>query len=299
MERDSLDRLMNLVAVFIAIAIPASASEPARPLRLVTYNVWNGFTERPEPRREEWLAWMANQRPDVVALEELNGYTPEKLAADASTWGHAYSVLLRTNGFPTGLTSRTPITEVQRILEGMHHGLMRGKVRGIYFFVIHFHPSRYDRRIEEARRLLEEIDRLSEPNPRIVMAGDFNGFSPADRAHYEADPALEPFFRKLDEQDPDSKNLNAGKLDYGGIAEILHAGYVDLEARFHPSTAPFSGSFPTELRRNEDLGTDRRIDYVFVSPNLVGIARSATIVRDRSTAKISDHYPLVVDFEVP
>jgi len=103
----------------------------------------------------------------------------------------------------------------------------------------------------------------------------------------------------LDQKYPESKNLNAGRLDYGGIAEILNAGFVDLAVRFRPSTAPFAGTFPTELRREEDLGTDRRIDYIFVSPNLASSAQYATVIRDPLTARLSDHYPLVAELEVP
>jgi endonuclease/exonuclease/phosphatase family metal-dependent hydrolase len=299
MKLSTAIQLVIVVSGFGGIVTPARAAEQAGPLRVVSHNVWNGFQEKPEPRRQQWLAWMADQHPDVVALQELNGYTPGKLAGDAKTWGHPHFVLLKEDGFPTALTSRTPITEVKRIREGMHHGLLRGKIRGIYFYVIHFHPSHYERRIEEARFLIADIGLLSERDPRIVLIGDFNGFSPDDQVHYERDPELEPFFVMLDQQYPASKNLNAGKLDYGGIIEILSAGFVDLVARLRPPDSPFMGTFPTELRRPENLGTDRRLDYVFASPALAGSVKSAAIVRDKTTAMLSDHYPLVVDLDLP
>lgn len=266
--------------------------------RVISYNLWDGFTSKPEPRRERWLQWMKEQRPDVAALQELNGYTAGRLAAEAQGWGHGYSVLLKEDGYATGLTSRTPITEVTRIREGMHHGLLRGKIRGMYFYVIHFHPSDYQRRIEEAALLLDDVARLPDLDPRVVLIGDFNGFSPADRFHYETDPDLEPFFAMLDKRHPGAKNLNAGRLDYGGMERILDAGFVDLVARFRPP-GTFLGTFPTELRREEDHGTDRRIDYVLVSRNLVGSAHSAMIIRNDSTALLSDHYPLMAEFNLP
>ena len=299
MKLSTAIQLVIVTSGFAAILTPAKAAEQAGPLRVVSHNLWNGFQEKPKPRREQWLAWMAVQRPDVAALQELNGYTPEKLADDAKTWGHPYSVLLKEDGFPTALTSRTPISKVKRIREGMHHGLLRGKIRGVYFYVVHFHPSHYERRIEEARHLIADIGLLIERDPRIVLIGDFNGFSPDDKVHYESDPELEPFFAMLDKQYPGSKNLNAGRLDYGGIVEILSAGFVDLVARLRPPAAPFVGTFPTELRRPENLGTDRRIDYVFAGPALAESVKSAAIVRDKTTAMLSDHYPLVVDLDLP
>ena len=65
---------------------PTLADESPRTLRLVTHNVFYGFTKRAEPRYSEWKRWMAAQAPDVVSLQELNGYTPEKLSADAAAW---------------------------------------------------------------------------------------------------------------------------------------------------------------------------------------------------------------------
>jgi tetratricopeptide (TPR) repeat protein len=268
-------------------------------LHVVSYNLWDGFGPKPEPRRTRWQEWMADLRPDVASLQELNGYSPERLAAEAQGWGHPYSVLLKEDGHSTGLTSRTPITEIARIREGMHHGLLRGKTRGIYFYVIHFHPSNLERRIEEAEHLLRDVAQLPDRDARIVLIGDFNGFSPVDRKFYELEPTIEPFFAMLDEQHPGAKNLNAGRLDYGGIERILEAGYVDVIARLRPPAGPFVGTFPTELRGDEDLGPDRRIDYIFVSPNLVESVRTARIIRDETTTLLSDHYPLEAVLEIP
>jgi endonuclease/exonuclease/phosphatase family metal-dependent hydrolase len=293
-----LDAFAVLALVLFLGPTPIHAAQET-PLRIVSYNVWNGFTAKPEPRHERWRAWMADRNADVVALQELNGFTLDRLEAEARAWGHPYAVLLKEDGFPTALTSRTPITEVRRIRDGMHHGLLRGRIRGVHFYVIHFHPSHHARRIEEAQHLIQDVASLAEPDPRIVMIGDFNGFSPADQPHYEADPKLVPFFAMLDEQYPGSRNLNSGKIDYGGIATILDAGYIDLGNFFWPSSAPFTGTFPTELRREEDLGPDRRLDYIFVSPNLLAHATYAVAIRDPTTGLLSDHYPLIAELNIP
>ena len=240
---------------------------------------------------------MADQSPDVVALQELNGYTPDRLAADAEAWGHTHSVLLKQDGFPTGITSRFPIRDVRRIREGMHHGLLRCRIRGIWFYVIHFHPSDFARRIEEAGHLKADVATLPESNPKVVLAGDFNGFSPADRAHYEADPALEPFFEMLDRRDQGARNLNDGKLDYGGLEAILAQEYVDLVDHFRAADQPFVGTFPTQLVNDQNHGTERRLDYIFVSPNLLPKVESATILKNARTQHLSDHLPVMVTLQ--
>lgn len=278
----------------------AQQQEPSR-LKIITHNVWYGFTKKPEPRHTEWLSWMQNQGPDVVVLQELNGYTAERLSAEAYSWGHAHSELLKEDGFSTGITSRYPISDVRKLREAFHHGLMRVKTGGIWIYVVHFHPSNFARRMEEARRLGEDVKQLPEQHPKIVLAGDFNGFSPADKRYYDSDPKLVPFFEWLDERDPKARNLNNGRLDYGGIEAILAQGYIDTIAHFRANEGSFTGTFPTELVADENHGTDRRLDYIFVSPNLLPAVSEAKILRTPLTETLSDHIPVmaVIDFGKP
>ncbi len=299
-------RLIACVSVAFCVAAlstPVTAVEDdSKELTLITHNVWYGFTKKPEPRYREWRAWMSSQAPDVVCLQELNGYTPEKLAADAASWGHPHSALLKEDGFPTGITSRLPIEDVRRVREGFHHGLLRCRIAGIWLFVIHFHPSNYAHRITEAGLLADEIAALpaleGQLTPKIVLAGDFNGFSPIDKPTYDADPLLEPFFTRLDAKNPQARNLNNGRLDYGGVEAILAQGFVDIVAD-HRGDRPFVGTFPTPLVADEDHGTDRRLDYIFVSPNLKETVSRALILRDDTTEMLSDHIPVMATLRLP
>ena len=242
---------------------------------------------------------MARQKPDVVSLQELNGYTARRLTEDAASWGHAHSVLLKEDGFPVGLTSRWPIEEVARLRDGFHHGLLRGRVQGVHVYAVHFHPSNWEHRIREAALLANDMATITPNNRRFILAGDFNGFSPADRSHYEKSPTLEPFFEMLDRRDPRAKNLNAGRLDYGGLQAILDLGFFDALASLRPPDTPFVGTFPSALVHNENHGPDRRLDYIFLSPNLAHGVKSCRILRDDETARFSDHFPVVADLELP
>jgi len=289
-------RFCAIVLFVIASSISVADEQPTR-LKLITHNVWYGFTKKAEPRHAQWRKWMTEQAPDVVALQELNGYTADKLSRDAKAWGHDYSVLLKKDGFPTGITSRFPISDVKRIREGMHHGLLRCRIQGIWLYVIHFHPSNFQRRIEEAALLKADVESLLEAEPRIVLAGDFNGFSPTDRAHYDADTKLEPFFKMLDARDSNARNLNQGRLDYGGLEAVIAQGYVDLVDHFRQEGDAFVGTFPSPLVSDEDHGTDRRLDYVFVSPNLLPSVESARILRDSQTDGFSDHFPVTTTLQ--
>jgi exodeoxyribonuclease-3 len=299
--------IMNRVAIripavfLIAFVLFFSSCNPQKKqanqrspgLRLISYNVWYGFTKVPE-RKNLWMAWMNEQKPDVVSLQELNGYTDQKLAEDARRYGHSYSALLKEDGFPTGITSRYPIEDIQRIKEGFHHGLMRVRIQGIYIYVIHLHPSNWETRKSEIHQILEDIEGLP-TDSKVILAGDFNTFSPLDSAYY-AHGRLAPFFHERDSL-YEEKNLNQGKLDYSVIQEVLDFGLIDLEARERDPSFEFSGSFPTLIEKEGEHGDQRRLDYVFASKNLVKTVKSARIIASDTTNILSDHLPVVVDLD--
>jgi endonuclease/exonuclease/phosphatase family metal-dependent hydrolase len=262
-------------------------------LRLITYNVWYGFTKVPE-RKDKWIQWMKDYKPDVVSLQELNGYTPEMLSDDAASWGHPYSILLKEEGFPTGITSLYPIEDHQRYMEGFHHGLLRVKIRGIFFYVIHLHPSNWETRRREIDFILSNIKDLP-GNSDIILAGDFNTFSTYDSVFY-SHGKLEPFFLTRD-MDYNETNLNDGHLDYSVLETLRRNDFVDLEYTMRPTYYYFTGSFPTLIEKEGDHGSQRRLDYVFTNKELVDKVIRAEIIADEITMKLSDHLPMIVDFE--
>jgi endonuclease/exonuclease/phosphatase family metal-dependent hydrolase len=262
-------------------------------LRIITYNVWYGFSEVPE-RKSVWLAWMNEQDPDIVSLQELNGYTDQKLAEDARSYGHAYSAILKEDGFPTGITSRYPIEDIQRIREGFQHGLLRVRIKGIYIYVIHLHPSNWEIRKAEIHQILGDIERLP-PESKVILAGDFNTFSSLDSSYYTHD-RLETFFSARDSL-YDEMNLNNGQLDYTVIQDILNYGFIDTEARERDPFYIFSGSFPSRIEKEGEHGDHRRLDYIFVSKNLAKNVKNAAIIANDTTHILSDHLPVFLDLQ--
>ncbi len=238
---------------------------------------------------------MNEQQPDIVSLQELNEYTPEKLAEDAKDYGHSYSVLLKEEGFSTGITSRYPIEDIQRTMEGFHHGLMRVRIQQIYFYVIHLHPSNWEIRKTEINHIIKDIEGLP-PNSKVMLAGDFNTFSPFDSIYY-SHGRLEPFFKNRDFLF-DEKNLNNGKLDYTVIQDVLDFGLIDLEARLRTSSYRFTGSFPTLIEKEGEHGDQRRLDYVFVSRNMANSVTNTKIITTDTALILSDHLPVVVDIGI-
>jgi len=294
-----MHRLLLIVLCLLLTAchgVDESPSTPAadtRTLKVVSYNVWYGFTKKPE-RKAPYLAWMEQQAPDVVSLQELNGYSETTLADDAGAWGHKHSVLLKRDGFPTGLTSNQPITNVKRVLDGFHHGLIRARTHGITFYVIHLHPSDWEVRHREIDLLIKDVQSLAQGTP-VMLIGDFNTFSLRDKAVYDEYDDMVPFFSRLDERWT-QKNLRDGQLDYTHITKLESAGLIDLGAKMRRE---FRGTFPTKLRLDEDMGPARRLDYIFTNKALAKRCRTARYILDDTTGVLSDHYPIVATFDAP
>ncbi|MDX2248062.1 MAG: endonuclease/exonuclease/phosphatase family protein [Bacteroidia bacterium] len=285
----------SIILILSASSCPPSAEQTAdSSLRLITHNVYYGFTKKPE-RKTQWLAWMQAQKPDIVCLQELNEYTPEQLQEEATSWGHAYSVLLKENGFPTGITSRYPLEDIVRTEEGFHHGLIRVKIRDMYLYCIHLHPSNWEFRIREMEKILADIATLPDDAP-VMLAGDFNTFSLHDSIYY-AHGLLEPFFAGLDSANAQAKNLREGKLDYTPLALLEAAGFTDMEHSFRGEDYTFTGTFPGLLVKEENHGARRRLDYIFVNDVLHSRVRRAEIIANDTTEVVSDHLPVVVDVE--
>ncbi|MDA7882262.1 hypothetical protein N9A94_08145, partial [Akkermansiaceae bacterium] len=222
----------------------------------------------------------------------LNGYTEAKLTEDAKAWGHPHSVLLKTKKFPTGITSREPIEEVQRTFTGFHHGLMRVRISGIYYYVIHLHPSNWETRLHETKLILKDIASLPK-GAEVILAGDFNTFSSDDAKFYQHGK-LEPFFSKRDEK-YEEKNLRDGKLDFSVIDHFKKSGLIDLENLKRGADFVFTGSFPTKIEKTGDHGSARRLDYVFATSGLAKRTTRAETIASDTTWILSDHLPVIVD----
>lgn len=263
-------------------------------LRIISYNVWYGFTKVPE-RKADWMEWMKDQHPDIVSLQELNEYTHEKLAEDARSYGHNYSVLLKEEGFPTGITSKFHIADVHRVTKGFHHGLLRVRIEGIYFYVVHLHPSNWETRRSEINHIIEDMATLP-AGSKVLLAGDFNTFSPLDSIYY-SHGRLEPFFNERDSLYQE-KNLNNGTLDYSVIQELMNFGLLDLEASKRTPSYTFSGSFPTLIEKEGEHGDQRRLDYMFTSKNLAERVTRAEIITSDSAQILSDHLPVITDIQL-
>jgi len=273
-------------------------------LNVITYNIWNGYDwGKDEDRRNRVNAWIKEQNPSIVALQELCKYTSEKLEEDAKTWGHEYSVLLKTSGYSVGLTSDHPIEVKEKIMEGMHHGALHCKTNGIDVFVIHFSPSSYLKRREEVAIILEKLQVVRKDNDRYLVLGDFNAQSPMDADLYDPEGALLTRLRASNADNPIKGNLVDGNLDYAVISSLLAFPLLDV---CQPFTSGMNerGSFPGQVlasvnneSEKELIDRMQRIDFIMVSPKLSTKCVNAKVCNQKENHTLSDHYSVVAEFE--
>lgn len=280
-DRPSRRRVLQILAV--ALALPAAAEAgPFAPavgqtqsrLRVLNWNVLYGFNHHRSI--DAGARWISRQAPDVVALQELNGNKAKSLQQLAARWNHPHAVLLKETGFPVGLTSRAPIEIIERRVKGFHHGYLHCRTRGVHFFVVHFWPGKD----HEAKTVAAKVRKLLRENARVIVLGDFNTHSRKDAAFLATRTRVKASYTVVD------------------LFESLRM--VDLVHKHSPQSkysCPSPITIPRWSATAEVVKSKRqRVDFVFADEKLARDSRKASIPISRELDRISDHYPVVVDF---
>ena len=294
-----------ILLLFLILIFTQNAFCQSQQVKVMSYNIWNGFEwGHDTERKEKLLAWMKEQNLDVIALQELCGYTPEKLAADSKTWGHEYSILFKEDGYSVGLTSNAPIELKEKIREGMHHGALHCATLGIDFFVVHFSPRSYLKRREETKIILDKIEAIKSSNTNYLALGDFNAVSPMDADFYPSDGALLKRMKERNADKPIKGNLFNGNLDYAVISSFLAFPMIDISQSFtcginERVSFPTRVFFNAEKEKLEDyLGQSKRIDFILASPELAKKCLISKVMNEEATYFLSDHYPVFAVFQM-
>jgi len=302
MERNICKNIAFLLSVIILSSFHSIAfsQESQSTLKVMTYNIWNGFEwGKDTDRKDKLISWVKSQNPDVLALQELNDYTREKLLADAKKWGHSYAEILKTSGYPVGITSNKPIEVKEKILKNMHHGALHCKIAGIDFFIIHFSPHSYQKRNEESKIILKKLSKLSKEQNMFIVLGDLNSVSPFDGDLYKDKVTLLSSLRAAESQHSHIRNLLNGELEYGVIGSLLAYPLIDVTQKY---TLGYDErvSFPTQVFETEKGNgrpeSSKRIDYILVSPFLSEKCINAKVLNQKETFNLSDHYPIIAEF---
>lgn len=267
-------------------------------LKVITYNIWNGFDWGKDVTRHDlFIDWVKEQNPDVLALQELCGYTSEKLKKDAAAWGHPYTILLKEDGYPVGITSKEPIQLKNRVLHPLWHGMLHVKTYDIDFFVVHLSPADVNFRMREAADILQRIEACG--NENFMVLGDFNALSPMDADVMRERKFLLERYQKGDASNKNQhKNLRDRTFDYSVMSRFLGIPTIDVCHRLLEKRDRYSFPVPILVGKYFDdqqqvEQSRQRIDYILASPNLAKHCSSVSIIHSETTDQLSDHYPVV------
>jgi endonuclease/exonuclease/phosphatase family metal-dependent hydrolase len=301
--------MKNIFSFFLILLYPfiihgqvdQANDQGASGLKIMSYNILNGFEWGKDSLREgEMITWVRIQKPDVMALQELCGFTQEKLEKIARKWGHNHALILKTDGYPVGLTSNKPIQLKEKLLEDLWHGMLHCETWGIDFYVVHLSPADWQFRRKEAKIITEKIQ--AGRNKNHIVLGDFNAHSPFDGDFDLKYPYQLERVRKSDETNEKYQNLREGQFDYSVISTFLALPLMDICQTYVP--LDYRTTFPTPinvgkwLTEKEMPKTKCRLDYILVSPSLSLLSMGACIFNGKETQRLSDHYPVMAEFNI-
>ena len=266
-----------MIRAFLILILSAACALPAfaEKIRVISFNILEGMKTDTTPGKQVFVDWMKKQAPDILALQECNKFTQKTLEELALSYGHPYAVIVKEKGYPTGLTSKYPITDIQKITNNMTHGFILARVKDFNIVVLHLNPHSYEKRRAEMAQILGTIAVVPSQERWMVM-GDFNAVSPLDKANYADGKVLEDFQRASTA----STNLIKGKaLDFVVQQKVLDFGLKDAGKMMDS--------------RHEITG--KRIDFIYVSKDLAPKVKTARFLVDDFTTAYSDHSPVLLE----
>ena len=324
-----MKRILLTAAVMLSLAGTATGQEN---YRLLYWNIQNGMWDGQEDNYARFLGWVNEKKPDICVWCEAQPIyktgTSEKLD-DLKSWrtdatliafwkdmarkyGHEYVFLGgHRDNYPQVITSRFPLDSVSRItgnqvdtLVSHGAGWARVTLNGTPVNIVSLHtwPHKFGHGIAKedrekdgeahggdfyrateiafiCRHTLLKAD--PEGKEMWMMMGDFNSITSRENWVYH-----------LPEDDPKF-------LVHDYIKN--NTPYIDIVAEREPnnfhSTTPFR----------------RRIDYIYVTPNVFGKIKAVNVIFDDYTRqqkamkdgkrvsvffRPSDHLPIMVDFSM-
>ena len=282
----------TFLAILLSISTALSASAQTK-FKILSYNVLKGL-QQDSLNINRYISWVNKLDPDMVAYQEMNGFTQKSLEDLSHRYRHPYALQSKLEGFPVALSSKTPLVDFRKVTENMWHSYIYAKVKGLNVFVIHFSPFSYKKRQEEVTNIIAQAKALPANEPILIM-GDFNSLDAADSAQYDA-TVVKPMLA-AEKKEAHIRNLNNGQVDYTVLKALKDAGFKDS---FWLSNKTFKHSVPTSKDGNGQIGKNtekkgKRIDYLWVNDAASRLVTKSDIIHDEDTHILSDHYPVYVE----
>ena len=251
-------------------------------MNLLTYNLFQGA----QKTYSDLVDFMLAQKPDIVCLQEVNGWQDNDFARCkdfVQKTGLAYFVFGESNTRHKLATfARFPIESSQVYTKNFWHcaiktGFSKNN-KSFTIFNLHLCPKNEDTRLNELKQILAAMDATAP----TLLAGDFNSLSRHD--NYSST-------LRADLQRNGITKFGTDSVEYRVTDALEKAGIIDVCAE----QKNMSPTVPTPFNSDTMHRVPVRLDYVFATqPFPVGAVQ---VLKSPATKRISNHYPLRVEFE--
>ena len=138
-------------------------------------------------------------------------------------------------------------------------------------------PARLKYKLEFYEQFLKFIEKLRKQNKKVIFCGDIN------TAHNEIDLAR-----------PKENSQHTGflRIERDWLDKVVSKGYIDTFRHLHPTEVKYSWWDMKTFARDRNVGW--RLDYFFISPDLLPRLKSAKILDNMLG---SDHCPVLLELK--
>jgi len=256
-------------------------------MRIVSWNV-NGYRAAWKKGFDEWLD---KDGADVVGVQETKAWPEQLTKAQLNPNGYSSAFAQAEKKGYSGVATFSKV-EPNRVQVGFEdpkwdtegrvviteHADGKLVIANIYFPNGQRDQERLDYKMGFYDKTLEYFSELKNQGKNIIVFGDYN------TAHKEIDLA----------RPKENKNTSGFlQIERDWIDKWIAAGFVDSFRLFNQNPDEYSWWNVRTRARDRNVGW--RIDYHFVSENMVDAVANAAIHQDIMG---SDHCPLSVDIDV-
>ncbi|MFF0317237.1 endonuclease/exonuclease/phosphatase family protein [Micromonospora sp. NPDC005252] len=262
----------------------------------MTWNIRTGGRDRGgSDRLDQVVQVIDQQRPDVLALQELRGFDRDGLMATvAGRVGMTPHLARSCFGQPVAVLVRPPyrVLAAGALRRPFHHAAARVVVSTsagpLTVLGTHLYPYSGGRRRMEVDWLVAALRHA--PGPLTLLAGDLNSLDPTVD-HTARLAGLNALYRRR------HVRRGGGAVDTRAIARLLAANLVDLWPSSNVRAPEADGlTVPTRFGGAEFAGM--RLDYLFGSRAVAERVRGCQVIRGATADTASDHYPLLATIDL-
>ena len=237
------------------------------------------------------LDWLAQNEPDILALQETKTPDPEFPLAALAEAGYRAAIAGQKGYNGVALVTRAEAEEVVRDIPALDSperrilGATIGGVRVLNLYVVNGQEvgsEKYAYKLDWLARVTEHVARELAAYPRLVVLGDFN-IAPEDR----------------DVHDPEAwhERVLCSTPEREAFRRMLNLGLVDTFRLFDQPERTFSWWDYRAVAFRRNLGL--RIDLILASHLLAEHCTACTIdPAPRKLDRPSDHAPVVATFDL-